>query len=61
MYYESIIDTADKSYYTDRLEEITGKPRNHWTNLSLIRLHDILKRELDRGKGVVSNDNRSLL
>lgn len=61
MFYEPMIDTEDKSYYADRLEEITGRPRNHWTNISLLKLHDFLRKELMKEKGASCHDTRALL
>ena len=52
MFYETVLDMEDKSYYTDRLNELTGKPRSYWAGVSLFRLRECLKRAVMKKKGV---------
>ena len=54
MFYESILDVEDKSYYVDKLVTLTQKPRSHWGYLSLSTLRLLTKEKVrkDRVKGV---------
>jgi len=46
MFFETVISTFDKSYYTDRLEKLTGRSRRYWSFFPILRLQLILKQEL---------------
>lgn len=51
--HETAIETEDRSYYTDRLTELTGKPRNYWSKIPLIELKqrcfkEIKQKEVNR-------------
>lgn len=45
-------DTEDKSVWTDKLFEITGKPRCYWARLPLWALKKIHQKELERKRHV---------
>lgn len=46
MFYETILEINDRSYYTDRLEQLTGRRRSMWFGFSLALLRRRLEREL---------------
>jgi len=50
MFFETLITTDDKSYFVDRLEEITGKPREHWSGLSLTLLRNLLEKAIKENR-----------
>ena len=50
MSFESIIEIEDKSFYTDRLEKMTGMPRRMWGRLPLEKLQVIYQRRLRKSK-----------
>ncbi len=45
MFYETVI-TSDKSYYADKLEQLTGISREKWAVLTLEHLREHFEREL---------------
>lgn len=51
MFFETVLTTEDRSYFTDRLAELTGKPRDHWSDLSLILLQGLLVEEIKKNRG----------
>jgi len=52
--FEIIVETLDRSYYTDRLEELTGKPRRHWSLFPFCVLKRIYIKEIQRKGRVIS-------
>ncbi len=46
MFYETIISTFDRSYYTDRLSELTGKSRIYWAKIPFQELKQIYMKEI---------------
>lgn len=46
MFFETLIATEDRSYFTDRLSGLTGKPRDAWNEFSLLELMEFLQREI---------------
>ncbi|PIQ87520.1 MAG: hypothetical protein COV74_00165 [Candidatus Omnitrophica bacterium CG11_big_fil_rev_8_21_14_0_20_45_26] len=46
MFMETVMETKDMSYYTDRLETLTGKKRAYWAAFSIRALEKILRREV---------------
>lgn len=46
--YEALMDLCDRSFYTDKLYELTGKPRSYWIRFSLWRLKQIYAGEIRR-------------
>ena len=44
--YEVVVETADRSYYTDRLTELTGKPRIYWVKVPFQELKQIYMKEI---------------
>ena len=59
--YEVAVETADRSYYTDRLTELTGKPRIYWVkipfqDLKQIYLKEIKGREVSFDESARSHD-----
>ncbi len=51
MFFTEILETPDRSYYVDRLEQLTGKPRVCWAKLPLLILRQMLKKETDAKRG----------
>lgn len=49
--FEVLVETEDKSVYSDRLKELTGKPRNYWTRLPLRALKELYRKEIQRKRG----------
>ena len=50
---ETAIETEDRSYYTDRLTELTGKARNYWSKIPFFQLkqrcfEEIKQKEVNR-------------
>lgn len=43
--YEVAVETADRSYYIDRLTELTGKPRIYWVKVPFQELKQIYMKE----------------
>ena len=51
-----IFDCDDKSFFADRLSELTGKSRNYWTFVPIQKLKVLCKRyESYRKKGVLKS------
>jgi len=50
--YEVAVETADRSFYTDRLTELTGKPRIYWVKIPFQELKQIYMKEI-KGREVV--------
>ncbi|MBI3317518.1 MAG: hypothetical protein HYZ85_05915 [Candidatus Omnitrophica bacterium] len=44
--YEAAVETSDRSYYTDRLTELTGKPRIYWGKIPFQELKQIYRKEI---------------
>ncbi len=44
--YEVAVETADRSYYIDRLTELTGKPRIYWVKVPFQELKQIYMKEI---------------
>ena len=44
--YEAALETPDRSYYTDRLSEFTGKSRSYWMKIPFQELKQIFMKEL---------------
>ncbi len=49
MFYETMIEIEDRSFYVDKLEQLTGIPRTDWSRLTLEHLKEhfgrVIKRE----------------
>ncbi len=48
MFYETMIETPDRSFYTDKLEALTGKPRIYWSRFPLWLLQRFYAGEIRR-------------
>lgn len=46
MFFESVYETRDRSYYVDRLQKLTGKPRTYWAGIPLEVLKNYFKKEI---------------
>ncbi len=55
--YEVAVETADRSYYTDRLTEFTGKPRIYWIKIPFQELKQIYMKEI-KGREVSFYESR---
>jgi len=51
MFLTEILETPDRSYYADRLEQLTGKPRVYWASFPLLVLRQVLRRETEAKRG----------
>ena len=47
---EFIFDCDDRSFFADRLSELTGKSRNYWTFVPIQKLKFLYKRYAIHGK-----------
>ncbi len=54
--HEVLIETDDRSYYTDRLTEFTGKPRIYWVHVPFPRLKQIFVRKIKEKGEVIRRD-----
>lgn len=54
--HEVLIETADRSYYTDRLAEFTGNPRIYWAKFPFLQLKQILARKLREKEEVICRE-----
>ncbi len=45
---EPVLDIFDRSYYVDRLQKLTGKPRSIWRGYSAEFLRNLLDKEIKR-------------
>lgn len=43
-----LVDCEDRSFYSDALYELTGKPRSYWQPFSIRLLKKIYRREIER-------------
>ena len=48
--FEVLLDTEDKSFWTDQLEALTGKPRRYWARLPVRALREIYRKEIEHGE-----------
>ena len=46
-----MIETSDKSYFVDKLEQLTGKSRSYWARASVFQLREYLKKEMRTYQG----------
>ena len=46
MFFETVLEIEDKSYYVDRLSELTGSSRARWSSLPLEILRKRLEKEI---------------
>ncbi len=46
-----ILEVSDKSYYADKLVQLTGKPRRYWASLPLPALRHVLRKESETKRG----------
>ena len=44
--FETVVTCSDKSYFTDELEKLTGRPRSYWAQFTFRYLKERLYREL---------------
>ena len=44
--YEAAVETADRSFYTDCLTKLTGKPRIYWEKIPFQELKQIYRKEI---------------
>ncbi len=54
MSFETPIETEDKSYYADKLKELTGRPRGYWSRISTAGLRHYLRELLKRRTRMVN-------
>lgn len=45
---EPALETCDRSYYVDRLQKLTGKPRSIWRGCSADFLRKLLDQEIKK-------------
>lgn len=57
MFYDLSYESLDKSYYTDRLEELTRLPRSWWIGLSLPELRRLYRRFSKIEKRKMTHEN----
>ncbi len=54
--HEVLMETDDRSYYTDRLTEFTGKPRIFWAHVPFSELKRIFVRKIKEKEEVISRE-----
>ncbi len=59
MFLTEILETLDRSYYADKLKELTGRPRNYWTGISISQLQNYLRQLLRKEKRKVRGNQIS--
>lgn len=55
--YEAAIETSDRSFYTDCLTKLTGKPRIYWVKIPFQELKQIYMKEI-KGREVSFYESR---
>ena len=48
MFHTTLMETEDRSYYTDKLEHLTGIPRRDWSRLTFEDLKEHFERVVKR-------------
>ena len=61
MFFDMLIEIEDRSFYTDKLEELTGIPRRDWLRLTLVDLREHYVRVMKRDAQKRARRERALI